>query len=89
MDKSSVLETAGDPDRTFREDGKDYWTYKYYQDDELKEGQVILKNGSVILTLLNAKDEETMTQPSSFRDYKKKVEQKRESYQKQFKNIDE
>lgn len=88
MDKATVLDIVGDPDKTFRQSGKDYWTYKYYEKDELKEGQVIIENGFVTYVLLQKPDEQTIA-PKNFKEYKGNVEQKRKNYQKQFKTLDD
>ena len=85
MNKPTVLDVAGDPDKTFRQNGKEYWTYKYYDQDELKEGQIILENSTVSYVYLHKQN--TQAEPESFKDYKKNVKEKKKSYEKQFKNL--
>lgn len=48
MDKSQVLEIAGNPKRTRRQSGRDQWDYVYYiQDEELKR-EVHFEQGKVV-----------------------------------------
>jgi hypothetical protein len=46
-DKDIVLGTAGNPTRTFRENGQDHWIYVYYQKDQPWLRDVIFEDGQV------------------------------------------
>ena len=48
MDKSTVLDVAGSPKYTFRENGEDNWMYAYYSNHRNWKRDVVFKNGKVI-----------------------------------------
>jgi outer membrane protein assembly factor BamE (lipoprotein component of BamABCDE complex) len=47
MDKSDVLERAGNPQRTFREASQDHWIYVYYTDDKPFLRKISFQDGRV------------------------------------------
>lgn len=47
MDKDTVLDLAGNPTRTFRENSQDHWIYEYIKNDEHFERQVVFQSGLV------------------------------------------
>lgn len=47
QDKDSVLRSAGNPARTFRENNQDHWIYLYYQKDQQWLRDVIFEDGKV------------------------------------------
>lgn len=80
MDKSEVLERAGNPQRTFRESSQDHWIYVYYTDDKpvlrkisFQEGRVV-KVGAPILRA-DGKDAvmSDLESANSFEEYEQKV----------------
>ncbi len=48
MDKGEVLEILGNPKRTFRENGLDYWTYLYFENNQEWRRDVVFEGGKVI-----------------------------------------
>jgi hypothetical protein len=48
MDKSMVLESAGGPQRTFHDKGKDHWIYSYFSGEHEMIRRVVFENGRVI-----------------------------------------
>ncbi len=47
MDKAAVLDSAGNPKRTFREHGEDHWIYVYFENDREMNRAVIFEGGKV------------------------------------------
>lgn len=48
MDKDRVLETAGNPKRTFREAMQDKWIYTYFEKDQEWRRVVVFEEGKVL-----------------------------------------
>lgn len=48
MDKDQVLESAGNPKRTYRTNGQDFWVYVYYQGQEEIQKHVAFEDGRVV-----------------------------------------
>lgn len=48
MDKATVLDMAGNPQRTHRRGGQDLWIYDYYRNERKMERGVRIENGHVI-----------------------------------------
>ncbi len=48
MDKDSVIELVGGPNRTFREDGRDHWIFVYHQNDVQWLRDVTFEKGKVL-----------------------------------------
>jgi len=48
MDKTQVLDTAGNPKRTARKDSGDLWTYVYYIGDKHFEREIRFEQGHVV-----------------------------------------
>ena len=47
MDKDQVLETAGNPQRTFRETSQDHWIYVYFNGEQQVLRDVTFEDGKV------------------------------------------
>lgn len=47
MDKAAVLDSAGNPKRTYREHGEDHWIYVYFEGDREMNRTVIFEGGKV------------------------------------------
>lgn len=47
MDKAQVLETAGDPKRTYREHSEDHWIYVYFEGEKEFSREVVFEGGKV------------------------------------------
>ncbi len=47
MDKGAVLDSAGNPKRTFREHGEDHWIYVYFEGGKELSREVIFESGKV------------------------------------------
>ncbi len=47
MDKTQVLDLAGNPKRVVRQDGRDLWTFVYYVGDKRFEREVRFNEGHV------------------------------------------
>ena len=45
--KSSVVETLGSPDRSWRKDGRDYWYYHPLSEDPGEKAILIFENGTL------------------------------------------
>ena len=57
MDKDRVLESAGNPARTFRENMQDHWIYTYFLKDHEWRREVIFEDGKVVkVTQATAKE---------------------------------
>jgi outer membrane protein assembly factor BamE (lipoprotein component of BamABCDE complex) len=48
MDKDEVLNTAGNPKRTFRSNGQDHWIYVFFKGNEELSRQVSFEDGKVV-----------------------------------------
>ncbi|HMN67253.1 MAG TPA: outer membrane protein assembly factor BamE [Bdellovibrionales bacterium] len=48
MDKDAVLETAGNPRRTFRTNGQDHWIYVYFEKNEEFSRQLSFEEGKLV-----------------------------------------
>jgi hypothetical protein len=48
MDKDKVLESAGNPKRTFREAMQDHWIYTYFSNDHEWRREIIFEDGKVV-----------------------------------------
>ena len=48
MDKARVLEIAGNPKRTFHQQGQDHWIYVFFEGDRELAQQVDFRDGVVI-----------------------------------------
>lgn len=48
MDKDRVLETAGNPNRTYREAMQDHWIYTYFHKDHEWHRVVVFEDGKVM-----------------------------------------
>ena len=48
MDKDRVLENAGNPKRTFRENSQDHWIYIYFVDDKEWKREVVFEGGKAV-----------------------------------------
>lgn len=48
MDKDEVLETAGNPKRTFRANGQDHWVYVFYRGEQEYLQQIDFVDGKVL-----------------------------------------
>ena len=58
QDKDSVLQSAGNPERTFRENNQDHWVYLYFQSGQQWLRDVIFDDGKVLqVTRANAAKE--------------------------------
>lgn len=51
MDKDEVLETAGNPKRTFRAGGQDHWVYVFYRGEQEYLQQIDFADGKVLKVL--------------------------------------
>lgn len=90
MDKDKVLESAGNPKRTFREASQDHWIYTYFQNDREWRRDITFEDGKVL----------RITRPLAKEDWVKELEKsnsmeefehKTHEHQKkagQFKSID-
>ncbi|NJM09589.1 MAG: hypothetical protein HC883_01425 [Bdellovibrionaceae bacterium] len=47
MLKFEVLETAGNPKRTYREHGQDHWIYVFFENDRELSREVVFESGKV------------------------------------------
>lgn len=47
-DKDFVLSSAGNPTRTFRENGEDHWIYTYFAGDQQYLRDVVFEDGKVL-----------------------------------------
>ncbi len=47
MDKAAVLDSAGNPKRTYREHGQDHWIYVHFENDREMSREVIFEGGKV------------------------------------------
>lgn len=64
MDKSAVLDSAGNPKRTFREHGEDHWIYIYFEGGKELSREVIFEAGKV----------ERITKPKAKANWDKEIE---------------
>lgn len=48
MDKDQVLEKAGNPKRTYREEMQDHWIYVYFTDQKEWHREVVFESGKVV-----------------------------------------
>lgn len=48
MDKDQVLDTAGNPARTFRTNGQDHWIYVFYQGSQEMARDVVFEENRVV-----------------------------------------
>ncbi|MGZ6480365.1 MAG: hypothetical protein ACXWQE_13735 [Bdellovibrionales bacterium] len=64
MDKDKVLESAGNPQRTFREAMQDHWIYTYFKEDHEWRRDVIFEEGKVV----------KITRPQAREDWVKELE---------------
>lgn len=48
MDKGQVLELVGNPKRTFHTEGRDHWTYQFYEYNREMLQQVEFRDGHVV-----------------------------------------
>lgn len=48
MDKAQVLERAGNPKRTFRENSQDHWIYIFFRGDQEFNRIVVFDEGKVV-----------------------------------------
>lgn len=90
MDKDRVLETAGNPKRTFREAMQDHWIYTYFEKDQEWRRIVIFEDGKVVkITRAVGKDDwvKDLERSTSMEEF----EHKARAFQKRaqnFKSID-
>ena len=48
MDKDKVLNSAGNPKRTYRESAHDHWIYTYFANDKEWRREVVFEDGKVV-----------------------------------------
>ena len=48
MDKGQVLELVGNPKRTFHSEGRDHWTYQFYEYEREMLTQIDFRDGHVV-----------------------------------------
>ena len=90
MDKDRVLEIAGNPKQSFRENGQDRWLYQYFNNDKEWKRELIFDDGKVVrVTRPLGKEEwvKELERSGSMEEY----EQKARAHQKKasnFKSID-
>jgi len=90
LDKDRVLESAGNPARTFRENMQDHWIYTYFLNDHEWRRDVVFADGKVVkVTPPTAKENwvKDLERSDSMEEY----ETKARAHQKkagQFKSID-
>lgn len=48
MDKDQVLQIAGNPKFTFRENSQDHWAYLYFSNNQEWRRDIVFENGKVI-----------------------------------------
>jgi outer membrane protein assembly factor BamE (lipoprotein component of BamABCDE complex) len=90
IDKDRVLESAGNPQRTFRENMQDHWIYTYFLKDKEWRRDVIFEDGKVVKVTQPAAKEnwvKDLERTDSMEEYETKA---REHQKKagQFKSID-
>jgi len=79
MDKAEVLDSAGNPKRTYREQGEDHWIYIYFDGNREMSREVIFESGKV----------ERVTRPKAKANWDKEIEgAARSSSDSGFKSID-
>lgn len=47
MDKAAVLEVAGNPKRTYREQGEDHWVYVFFESQRELSREIVFESGKV------------------------------------------
>lgn len=76
-DKDTVLNSVGNPKRTFRENNQDHWVYVYYQDDKQWLRDVIFDDGKVTRVTKAAATregwEKELERASSMEEYERKA----------------
>jgi hypothetical protein len=90
MDKPAVLDKAGNPTRTFREDGQDHWIYVYFRNDREWLRDVTFEDGKVAKVSRGvAKDPsvKALQNSNSMEDYEKKARAMQRKNKGKFKNL--
>jgi outer membrane protein assembly factor BamE (lipoprotein component of BamABCDE complex) len=90
MDKDQVLETAGDPKRTYREAMQDHWIYVYFEHDREWRRDVVFEEGKVAkITRPLGKEEwvKDLEKTKSMEEYEQKAREHQKKSEK-FKSID-
>lgn len=90
MDKDTVLETAGNPKRTFREASQDHWIYIYFSHGRQWSRGVIFADGRVVkITAPLGKEEwvNELEQADSMEEYEHRARE-RQKKADNFKSID-
>jgi outer membrane protein assembly factor BamE (lipoprotein component of BamABCDE complex) len=90
MDKDKVLESAGNPQRTFREAMQDHWIYTYFINDREWRREIIFDEGKV-LRVGRPLAKEDWTKDLEKSDSMEEFEQKAREHEKKannFKSID-
>ena len=77
MDKGAVLESAGNPKRTYREHGEDHWIYVYFEGDRELSREVVFESGKV----------ERITKPRAKANWDKEIEGAANSGDSGFKSV--
>jgi hypothetical protein len=78
MDKSAVLDSAGNPKRTYRERGEDHWIYVYFEGDRELSREVVFEGGKVA----------RVTKPRAKANWDKEIEGARSADDSGFKSVD-
>lgn len=78
MDKAQVLEKAGNPKRTFRENSQDHWIYIFFRGGEEMSRMVVFDEGRVV----------RVTKARGKTNWDKEVEAARKTSNDGFKSID-
>jgi outer membrane protein assembly factor BamE (lipoprotein component of BamABCDE complex) len=76
MDKDKVLESVGNPQRTYREESQDHWIYIYYSKDKEWRRDIVFAAGKVVrVTRPQAKEEwvKELENTTSMEEYENKV----------------
>lgn len=84
-EKTTVLDTVGSPQRTFRENGQDHWVYVYYRNDKQWLRDVTIEDGKVLKISRPISSDprvKELQNADSLEEYEKKVraQQKKSKY---------
>lgn len=93
MDKDAVLDVAGSPTRTYRENSQDHWVYEYIKDGEHFIRQVIFQSG-LVLSVGSTHEKRPVSEdgPASedgkdFKQFEKRLREETEKPKGEFKDI--
>ena len=78
MDKAAVLETVGNPKRTYRDRGEDHWIYVYFDGERELSREVVFEGGKV----------ERVTRARAKTNWDKELENNSSSSDSGFKTLD-